>query len=121
MIKMNDIYDATVLCSNCNKETVNGIAVKNGFRMRVKECQHCGETWMHPGDIQEYKNFMQLKSKNFRVKLRIVGNSYTVSIPREIVEFYELKKERMVDMALNEPKKITLIFSRITRKVYQNE
>ena len=76
-----------------------------------------------PQDIEDHKHFAQLKNKEFEVKLRLVGNSYTVSIPREIVEFEEeMRKEmekmdQIIRLCLEEPDKLSLFFTRRVRKL----
>jgi len=69
---------------------------RNGFNLRALKCEKCGEVIVHPIDKQEYENFMRLKNKEFEVKMRMVGNSYAVSIPREIVNFMQ-EQEKMID------------------------
>ncbi|MBT6044823.1 hypothetical protein HOG54_02120, partial [Candidatus Woesearchaeota archaeon] len=49
------------------------------------------------------------------VKLRMVGNSYTVSIPKEIINLQENIFEEMntlIKMSLESPEKLSLFFSR---------
>ena len=114
---MNDIFDNLLVCKKCNTETIKAKINKEGFILRGWKCPTCNEVWLHPADEEEYKNFQKIKNKNFQVKLRMVGNSYTVSIPREIIEFHEIKRERLVDVNIEEPEKITLLFRKI-RKIY---
>ena len=57
--------------------------------MRAMECQECGGRIYHPSDIEEFNKYSQLQKQNFQVKLRRVGNSYTVSIPKELINFFE--------------------------------
>jgi len=87
---------------------------KNGFNLRVKKCVKCGEILVHPADKLEYENFMRLKQKEFNVKMRMVGNSYAVSIPREIVDFMK-EQERMIDnmvrMSFEEAGRLKLMFN----------
>jgi len=71
---------------------------KNGFVMRAVVCPKCNEKTIHPADEQEYNKFVNLKNKEFRVKMRIVGNSYAVSIPKEIVSFIQEQEKIMDDM-----------------------
>ncbi len=61
-------------------------------------CPKCNEKIIHPVDEQEYHKFMNLKNKEFRVKMRLVGNSYAVSIPKEIVSFMEEQEKALNDM-----------------------
>ena len=70
-------------------------------------------------DLEKFKQFDQLKNKPFQVKLRLVGNSYIVSIPREIIDFQEeMHREinELINMTLEEPEKLSLFFSRKIRR-----
>jgi hypothetical protein len=71
---------------------------KNGFLLRAVICPDCGHKIIHPVDEQEYNKFINLRNRDFRVKMRLVGNSYTVSIPKEIVCFMREQEKRMDDM-----------------------
>lgn len=95
---MQDIFDNAILCQNCNKKMQKTQFEKNGFVLRAVVCDKCGEKIIHPVDLQEYQKYVDLKKREFRVKMRMVGNSYTVSIPREIVSFMEHQKEMMNNM-----------------------
>ncbi len=112
---MTDVFDYPVLCDKCNKRMRNVFLIRNGFKMRTLECPECGKQLIHPLDKKEYDSFNELKNKQFQVKLRMVGNSYTVSIPREIIEFHEeMNREiaKMISMSLEEPERLTLYFRR---------
>jgi protein-arginine kinase activator protein McsA len=110
---MTDIFDHTVLCKNCEKRMKRAKLIRNGFQMRALVCESCGNKIIHPTDEQEYKNFLGLKNKVFKVKLRLVGNSYAVSIPKEIVEFMR-EQEKMfndlVKLTFEDAKKLKLMF-----------
>ncbi len=71
-------------------------AAKRGFVFRAVVCPECNEKVIHPLDQAEYERFSDLKKKEFRVKMRLVGNSYAISIPKEIVSFMK-EQERMID------------------------
>jgi len=66
--------------------------------MRIVACDKCDHKIMHPNDEQEYSKFINLRNKEFRVKMRLVGNSYAVSIPKEIVSFIREQEKIMDDM-----------------------
>lgn len=72
--------------------------VKNRFILRAMVCPKCGDRLIHPVDEQEYNKFVNLKNKEFHVKMRLVGNSYAVSIPMEIVSFIRQQEKIMDDM-----------------------
>ncbi len=95
---MTDIFDHTITCNDCGKK-MNPVRIsKNGFVLRAVVCPSCNEKIIHPGDEAEYSKFINLKKKEFHVKMRLVGNSYAVSIPREIVSFMEQQERAMNEM-----------------------
>ena len=120
---MTDIFDTTIVCDQCNQETIKKTIEKDGFPIRSCECPSCHKQWHHPLDIQDYENFKRLKQKQFEVKLRLVGNSYTVSIPREIIEFEEEwrkemeKMDHMMRLALEGPDKLSIFFTRRMKRL----
>ena len=111
---MTDIFDNKILCKKCEKAMKQVLVSKNGFNIRALKCEKCGEIIVHPSDKAEYENFIRLKEKEFNVKMRMVGNSYAVSIPREIVDFmHEQEKvmNNMVRMCFEDAGRISLRFN----------
>jgi hypothetical protein len=78
------------------------IVNKQGFELRAVECPKCSDVIIHPADMNGFDQFRDLKGKTFNVKLRIVGNSHAISIPKEIIDFMEeqhrMMKKTMDDM-----------------------
>lgn len=115
---MEDLFNNTILCDKCNQKTKKITIFKDGFQIRALECPNCNKRWFHPLDYKNYKDFTELKNRDFQVKLRMVGNSFSVTIPREIIEFEEkfrqLEKEmdKMLHMSLQEPGKLMIIFKK---------
>ena len=95
---MSDIFDNKILCKNCNKEMKKINLTKNKFIFRAMICPKCNYKLIHPVDEQEYNKFINLKNKEFKVKMRLVGNSYAVSIPKEIVSFMNAQEKAMNEM-----------------------
>jgi DNA-directed RNA polymerase subunit M/transcription elongation factor TFIIS len=95
---MADIFESTILCNSCNARMEKQNIAKNGFILRAVVCPKCGSKVMHPADEAEYEKFINLKNKEFHVKMRMVGNSYAVSIPMEIVSFIKEQENKMNDM-----------------------
>ena len=115
---MADVFDATVLCDECNNKTEKTVLQKDNFRMRAWVCPSCRKQWLHPGDKAEYEYCARLRSKQFEVKLRMVWNSYAISIPREIIEFEEemhRQMNNMIRLSLESPEKLSIFFARTTR------
>ena len=97
---MTDIFDQRILCRKCDSEMKKSEISKNGFVFRAVTCSNgkCNEKIIHPADESEYNKFINLRNKDFRVKMRLVGNSYAVSIPMEIVNFMNQQKKTMDEM-----------------------
>jgi len=95
---MTDIFDSKILCKKCDVGLEPLEITKNGFVLRALECPKCSDKVIHPKDEQEFNNFQDLKKKQFNVKMRFVGNSYAVSIPKEIVRFMNEQEKIMNNM-----------------------
>lgn len=93
---MTDIFDNTILCKNCNYKMEKTLLNKNGFELRAVVCRSCNQNIIHPADLNNMENFKPLKDKTYNVKLRIIGNSHAISIPKEIVDFMH-QQERAMD------------------------
>ena len=118
---MADIFNTSILCDECNRKTIKGESYRDGVRLRYWECNNCNKRWYHPGDEQNLENFKKLRQKEFQVKLRMVGNSYTISIPKEIIDFeeeFDKKLNELINLNMEEPGKISIFFHKRIRKVY---
>ena len=110
---MSDIFDNTILCRHCNKKMQEAVIIRNGFHLRAVKCETCRNQIIHPEDLKEYTDFQNLKKKNFKVKLRYIGNSYAVSIPMEIINFMNEQEKQinnMVDLCMEEMGRLSLNF-----------
>lgn len=105
---MADIFENTIICKDCKMKMKPVSIEKNGFILRAVQCPKCQEKIIHPKDEEEYNRFLSLRGKTFKVKMRIVGNSYAVSIPKEIVGFIKQQERIMDDM-------VSLCFSKARR------
>jgi hypothetical protein len=124
---MTDIFDNPILCKKCDSRMKKAAIEKNGFIFRAMICPKCGEKIIHPVDEHEYNRFINLRNKEFRVKMRLVGNSYAVSIPKEIISFMNEQKKMaddMVRLCFEEMGRLSLNFNekiddsiRIDRKI----
>jgi hypothetical protein len=94
-VNMKDIFDAKIMCKTCNVEMKPAELDKNGYRLRMVVCDKCGDKIIHPGDLTNYNHYNDLRNKTFNVKLRMVGNSHAISIPKEIVDFFNETRREM--------------------------
>ncbi|MBT3324061.1 hypothetical protein HN681_03625 [archaeon] len=117
---MKDIYNTTILCDKCSSKTIKGHVTKNGFDIRLWHCPKCKKQWYHPLDIEAYKEYIELKKKDYKVKLRPVGNSWVISIPKEIINFQQDQTEtKIVSLSMDEPGKLSLKFKRVRKFIKQ--
>ena len=118
---MTDIFDTTILCNKCNKKMKYGIVNKAGAQLRAVECPKCHDKIIHPADLNAMQKFNDIKGKTNNVKLRMVGNRHTISIPKEIVNFMR-QQERMMDnmvrLAFDDMHKLSLRFG--NEEEYEN-
>lgn len=92
---MTDIFDAKILCKNCGMQMKQTIVEKNGLELRAVECPKCHDKIIHPADLNAQEQFKDIKDKKFDVKLRMVGNSHAISIPKEIIDFMNNRQREM--------------------------
>lgn len=95
---MTDIFDTTILCRKCGEEMEQTLVSKAGSQLRAVECPKCNDRIVHPGDLAHFEEFNELMDKTFNVKLRMVGNSHAISIPKEIIQFMRQQEKMMDDM-----------------------
>lgn len=110
---MSDIFDNTILCKDCGRKMVPTTTSRNGFSFRVVKCGGCKNQIVHPKDLKDYEDFQNLRKKDFKVKLRFVGNSYAVSIPREIIDYMGEQDKQMnnnVKLCMEEVGRLSLYF-----------
>ncbi|PIN89332.1 hypothetical protein COU60_04230 [Candidatus Pacearchaeota archaeon CG10_big_fil_rev_8_21_14_0_10_34_76] len=110
---MTDIFDTKILCTKCNIR-MNQVAVeKQGYKLRAVKCPSCNDQIIHPTDLANFEGFNNIRGKTYNVKLRVVGNSHAISIPKEMVDFIH-KQERMMDdmvrLCFEDMRKISLMF-----------
>ena len=97
-VNMRDIFDAKILCKKCGVEMKPVVVEKRGLQLRAVKCLKCNDKLVHPSDLNCLNHFNDIKGKTFSVKLRVVGNSHAISIPKEIVNFMNEQQRDMDDM-----------------------
>jgi len=120
---MTDIFDTEISCKKCNLEMKKTIIEKNGLELRAVKCTNCGDTIIHPADLNALEHFGELRGKTFNVKLRMVGNSHAISIPKEIIEFMhdqqrimQSEMDEMVRLCVDDLDRLTLRFGEYDEK-----
>ena len=107
---MDLLDNIDIVCKTCKSPMEKGIATKEGFRLRAYRCPKCKSQYLHPSDLDKYKQYHDLKEKQFNMKLRMIGNSFCISIPREIIRFNHVEENSIVSLSMTDPEHIKLIF-----------
>ena len=97
---------------------------KQGIQFRAIKCIKCNNQIIHPSDKSSLENFKDLKGKTYNVKLRVVGNSHAISIPKEIVNFIKHQEKMFNDfddivrLCFEDMNKLSLRFRRFDKERY---
>src|SRR3989344_863352 len=117
---MKDIFETKIFCKECNNEMKKTFVEKSGFRLRAVECSKCGEKIVHPEDMNNFRDYKDLKNKTYSVKLRVVGNSHAISIPKEVVDFFN-ETQREMHQQMNDMVKLCFEdFGRLSVRFIEN-
>ena len=92
------------------------ILEKEGLQLRAVECGRCRDKIIHPADLNCLNHFNDIRGKTFNVKLRMVGNSHAVSIPKEIVDFMNEQQKLMGEQR----RKITCEMDEMVRLAFED-
>lgn len=114
-----DLFENIIICNKCKKPMEKQKVIKQGFLFRAVICPICKKKIIHPDDEQEFNKFKNLRNKEFRVKMRLVGNSYAVSIPKEIVSFMKEQEKimnNMVRLCFEDMGRLSLNFEKLKTK-----
>lgn len=74
------------------------LVTRDGAELRAIKCPSCESQIIHPADLNGLEQYKNLRGKTFNVKLRVIGNSHAISIPKEIVDFIHQQEKIMDDM-----------------------
>lgn len=118
---MTDIFEQTILCNSCNKKMKHIVLEKAGFQLRAIQCPKCHKEITHPSDLTALKDYQDLKGKTYNVKLRVVGNSHAISIPKEIVNFMKQQEnafDNMVRLCFEDIDRLSLRFNKFDEEFF---
>ncbi|MBN2421576.1 hypothetical protein JXB27_04830 [Candidatus Woesearchaeota archaeon] len=117
---MMDLLDNTdVLCKKCKVPMERGSAVKEGFKLRAFRCPKCKTQYYHPSDLEKYSQYKAIKEREFNMKLRMIGNSFCISIPREIIKFAHVEENSFVSLSMENGEAVRMAFHQ--KKVVRDE
>lgn len=103
-----DIWEAQHTCTRCKIIMKRRELLIEGMKVRGWECSRCAETVLHSEDAQKMLVLNKLK-KGITVKIGKLGQSLIVRFPKEIIDFYHIKKGEDLTLKAEDMDKIGLI------------
>ncbi|MBI4162803.1 MAG: AbrB/MazE/SpoVT family DNA-binding domain-containing protein [Candidatus Aenigmarchaeota archaeon] len=104
---MRDLWDAEHRCTNCNSIMKKDNMSIEGMEIRAWKCSKCDEIVLHPEDAQKMLVFNKIK-KGISVKVGMLGESLVIRFPKEVADFYNIKKGGEVVIKADSKKKLEL-------------
>ncbi|MBS3128524.1 hypothetical protein J4410_05235 [Candidatus Woesearchaeota archaeon] len=102
-------FDQVKLQCSCGSRMRKMTTSLKGISVRGWECEKCHEEMIHPEDAQKVLEIEKARKKNLlTVKLRKVGKSNVITVPKIIMETEHLKEGQKFEWK-KEGKKFVLI------------
>jgi len=97
---------------HCGGKTKKVQTTWKGFPVRAWKCERCNEEIFHPLDAQRALAIGKaIKNKEFDVKIRKVGKSLTMTIPRRLAEMFGLREGKIAQWGVQSDKFVIRIKS----------
>ncbi len=78
------------------------------YEVRGWVCKKCKKEYVHPEDSLKISKLEALKKTGVKVKIRTVGQSLVITLPKELAELYGLEKGEIVGLVPGSLKKIEI-------------
>lgn len=92
----------------CGGMASRGAVKYKNYGIRGWVCKKCKKEYIHPEDSLKISKLEALKKSRVRVKIRTVGQSLVITLPKEIAELYDLQKGETVELSPESMKKIEI-------------
>lgn len=78
----------------------------DGYKIKAWKCEVCGEEYLDSADAEFLLLMKKLKKKPHSAKVGLLGESYIIRIPKEIVEYMHIEKGEETKISLVGPHEI---------------
>ncbi|MCK4589599.1 MAG: AbrB/MazE/SpoVT family DNA-binding domain-containing protein [Nanoarchaeota archaeon] len=103
-----DTWQARHTCTHCEIPMEKKKIIIEGIEIRGWECSKCKETVLHSEDAQKMLFLNKLK-RGIKVKIGELGQSLIIRFPKEVVDFYKIKKGEDLTLRAEDMKRIELV------------
>lgn len=90
----------------CGKSTDETHLNIDGFKIKAWKCESCGEEYLDSAEAQFLLMMKKMQKKPHTAKVGVLGDSYIIRIPKEIVEYMQIKKGEKAKISLAGPHEI---------------
>ena len=104
--KQVDINQWEEIPCECGNMASKSTVKYKDYEVRGWVCKKCKREYLHPEDSLKISKLEALKKNHIRVKIRTVGQSLVITLPKEIAELYGLEKGETVELSSEGLKKI---------------
>ena len=105
-VKQVDINRWEEIPCECGNMASKSTVKYKDYEVRGWVCKKCKREYLHPEDSLKISKLEALKKNHIRVKIRTVGQSLVITLPKEIAELYGLEKGETVELSSEGLKKI---------------
>lgn len=99
-MEKNTLEKVKVKC-HCGGDTKRTVIRWKNFPVRAWKCKKCGEEILHPLDAQKALELAKaIKRGDLTVKVRKVGRSLTMTIPKKLAELFNLREGEIAEWAV---------------------
>lgn len=106
--KQVDISQWKEIPCECGNMASRSTIKYNDYEIRGWICKKCMKEYIHPEDSLKISKIEALKKSGIKVKIRTVGQSLVITLPKELAEVYNLEKGEMVELVPESLKKIEI-------------
>ncbi len=107
-VKQVDINRWEEIPCECSSMASKSTVKYKEYEVRGWICRKCKKEYVHPEDSIKISKLEALEKNRIRVKIRTVGQSLVITLPKEIAELYGLEKGEMVELSPGNLKKIEI-------------
>ena len=100
---MPNTKDMKCSCGKIAEQTHINI---EGYKIKAWICKTCGEEYLDSADAEFLLLSKKMKKEPHTAKVGVLGDSYIIRIPKEIVEFMHIKKGEEAKISLVGPHEI---------------
>ncbi len=113
MRKKVDNLDKIQITCSCGGKTKKIKTTWKNIPIRAWKCIKCGEEIFHPLDADNAMKIAKaIENKEFSVKVRKVGKSFTISIPHKLAKFIKLHEGEIANWTINSEKELIVHLSK---------